>query len=118
MKIVRKRIRRPRRRDYSISRRYHSRGSIVPKLLLLVGVILIIIFFFGDHGIYRLYEMKRQKKHLLEEIDRLREEQKVLMRSKERLENDLEYIERLARERHRMARPGEKVFKVVEEPKQ
>tara|TARA_B100000700_G_scaffold330500_1_gene457050 strand:- start:10152 stop:10271 length:120 start_codon:yes stop_codon:yes gene_type:complete len=37
------------------------------------------------------------------------------MIEKERLENDLEYIEQLARERHRMAKPGEKVFRVVEQ---
>ena len=84
----------------------------------MVGIILIIIFFFGDHGIYRLYVMKQEKKNLLEEIDRLREEQRALSKDKERLESDLEYIEKLARERHRMAKPGEKVFKVVEEPEE
>jgi len=83
-----------------------------------VGVILVIIFFFGDHGIYRLYVMRQEKKHMLQEIDRLRQEQKVLNKDKERLENDLEYIEKLARERHRMAKAGEKVFKVIEESKQ
>ncbi|MEE9166458.1 MAG: septum formation initiator family protein [Candidatus Neomarinimicrobiota bacterium] len=112
----------PRRRRRKLRRdpprkRHKSRSSLVPKLLLLVGVILVIIFFFGDHGIYRLYEMKREKKHVLKDIDRLREEQRELDQNKERLENDLEYIEKLARERHRMAKPGEKVFKVVEEPK-
>jgi len=30
-----------------------------------------------------------------------------------RLEQDMEYIERLARERYRMAKKGEKVFKVI-----
>ena len=113
-KVRRKAGRRfPRRRPFRTSPR---RGNIFTKLLLLAGVILIIIFFFGDHGIYRLYEMKREKEHILKEIDRLREEQKTLLGEKGRLENDLEYIERLARERHRMAKPKEKVFKVVERP--
>lgn len=83
-----------------------------------MGVILVIIFFFGDHGIYRLYELKREKERLLQEIDRLRKEQQDLMTEKGRLESDLEYIEKLAREQHRMARPEEKVFKVVEPPEE
>lgn len=47
-------------------------------------------------------------------IDSLRAEQEELIGEEDKLENDLEYIERLARERHRMAKPGEKVFKVME----
>jgi len=38
----------------------------------------------------------------------------VLLESeKERLETDLDYIERLARKKYRMAKTGEKVFKVI-----
>lgn len=110
-----KRRRRSARR-YGPYRPMPRTGNIVAKILLLVGVILIIIFFFGDHGIYRLYELKREKERLLEEIDRLREEQRDLMAEKGRLESDLDYIEQLAREQHRMARPKEKVFKVLKPP--
>lgn len=115
MKIRKRRRRRFRR--YSPRPGFPARTSLLPKLLLLVGVILVIIFFFGDHGVYRLYDMKREKKRLLKEIDRMREEQGELFQDKQRLQSDLEYIEKLAREKHRMAKPGEKVFKVVEEPK-
>jgi len=34
------------------------------------------------------------------------------------LENDLKYIEKLAREKYRMAKPGEKVFKVITKDKE
>ena len=81
------------------------------------GLILIIIFFFGDHGVYRLYSIKQEKAELMEEIDSLRSEQEQLVGERDRLQNDMEYIERLARERHRMAKPGEKVFRVVEKEK-
>ena len=37
----------------------------------------------------------------------------ILTSEKTRLENDLQYIEKLAREKYRMAKPGEKVFKVM-----
>ncbi len=96
------------------SRRRKSGEKLVPKILVLVGFVLIIVFFFGDHGIYKLYEKKREKKQLLEEIDQLRAEQQKLLDEKDRLKNDIEYIEKIARERYRMAKPGEKVFKVIE----
>ncbi len=37
----------------------------------------------------------------------------LLENEKTRLETDLDYIERLAREKYRMAKKGEKVFKVI-----
>ena len=91
--------------------------NLLPKILILGALILVIIFFFGDHGVYRLYTIKREKTHLMEDIDSLRAEQEELIGEKAKLENDLDYIEQLARERHRMAKPGEKVFKVMEKEK-
>jgi cell division protein FtsB len=107
-------------------RRYHpvrrigapsKSKNLLPKILILGALILVVIFFFGDHGVYRLYSIKREKAYLMESIDSLRAEQEELISEKSKLENDLEYIERLARERHRMAKPGEKVFKVLEKEK-
>ena len=91
--------------------------NLLPKILILGALILVIIFFFGDHGVYRLYTIKSEKTHLMEDIDSLRAQQEELIEEKDNLENDLDYMERLARERHRMAKPGEKVFKVVEKEK-
>ena len=91
--------------------------NLLPKILILGALILVIIFFFGDHGVYRLYTIKREKTYLMENIDSLRAEQEELIGEKDKLENNLDYIERIARERHRMAKPGEKVFKVVEKEK-
>jgi|TARA_B100000035_G_C20934876_1_gene524770 cell division protein FtsB len=110
------RVKKRRRHRRPIPARGSQNRNILPKLLILVAAILIIIFILGDHGIYRLYSMKREKERLLKEINKLRGEQQKLLAEKDRLENDLEYIERLARERHRMAKKGEKVFKVLEKP--
>ena len=49
---------------------------------------LIIIFFFGDHGIYRLYSVKKEKTKLLQDIDSLRIEHEDLVVERERLDND------------------------------
>ena len=112
-RLFSKRRRRPVRRIAVLS----PRKNLLPKILILGALILVIIFFFGDHGVYRLYTIKSEKTHLMEDIDRLRAQQEELIEEKDNLENDLDYIERLARERHRMAKPGEKVFKVVEKEK-
>ena len=96
------------RRQSTDTQRQFIRG-----VLLLIGVTLLIIFIFGDHGIFQLYKLKRERAEVQAHITLLRKEREQLKSEKARLENDLDYIEKLARERFRMAKPGEKVFKVV-----
>jgi cell division protein FtsB len=74
---------------------------------------LMIIFIFGDHGLLQLYKLKRERSKIQNHISELRKDREGLIKEKARLENDLKYIEKLAREKYRMAKPGEKVFKVM-----
>ena len=90
-----------------------TQRQFVRGVLFLIGVTLLIIFIFGDHGLFQLYKLKQERKEVQEHITQLRENRETLIAEKNRLENDLEYIEKLAREKYRMAKPGEKVFKVV-----
>ncbi len=84
------------------------------RLIIILGIsFLIIIFLFGNHGIYQLYKIKTQRKIIQKRIEELKTEKVLLENEKERLETDLDYIERLAREKYRMAKSGEKVFKVI-----
>ena len=82
--------------------------------MLLIAMMLIFIFIFGDHGLFQLYTLKKEKKEIQKKIELFREERELLIEEKNRLENDLKYIEKLAREKYRMAKPGEKVFKVID----
>ena len=76
------------------------------RVILIVGsIILLIIFFFGDHGLYQLYQLRTEKAKI---------QKQVLEEEKNKLNSDAKYIEQLARERFRMAKKGEKVFKVIE----
>ena len=87
----------------------------VVKGILIIGALsLLAIFFFGDHGLYQLYELKKQRKEIQKQIDLLREEKIALENKKTKLSTDYNHIEQLAREKYRMAKPGEKVFKVIE----
>jgi len=90
-----------------------TQRKFIRGVLLLIGATLVIIFIFGDHGIFQLYKLKQERKEVQEHITQLRENRETLIAEKNRLENDLEYIEKLAREKYRMAKPGEKVFKVI-----
>jgi cell division protein FtsB len=68
-------------------------------------------FFFGKQGIYYLYREERVKSTEIRQnahtIDSLRQEIA-------RLTSDTAYIERIAREKLGMARPGEKIYKFIE----
>jgi len=96
------------RRQSTDTQRKFIRG-----ILLLISITLLIVFIFGDHGIFQLYKLKRERAEVQAHITFLRKERERLKSEKSRLENDLDYIEKMARERFRMAKPGEKVFKVV-----
>ena len=56
--------------------------------------------------------MKKEKSDIQQEINSLREEIASLKRESEKLEFDQDYIEKIAREKLKMSKPGEKVFKV------
>ena len=92
---------------------YSLQKQLIRWTLFLVAITLLIIFIFGDHGLFQLYTLKAERKKVQKQITELRKNREALLVEKNRLENDLEYIEKLARERFRMAKKGEKVFKVV-----
>ena len=88
--------------------------QLIRAILVVGSLILLIIFFFGDHGLYQLYQLRSEKEKIQSTISFLREKKQLLEEEKTKLNNDPKYIEQLARERYRMAKKGEKVFKVIE----
>ena len=83
-------------------------------LIFLICFSLIIVFIFGDHGLLKLYNIKNERKIIQNKISSLRMEREELKDEKIKIENDLNYIEKIAREKYKMVRPGEKIFKVVD----
>ena len=90
-----------------------TQKKFVKGTIFLLVAVLLIIFVFGDHGLLQLHKLKKEKAKIQIHISQLRENRKILMVEKDRLENDLNYIEKIAREKYRMAKPREKVFKVI-----
>ena len=90
-----------------------TQKNFIYGVITLIVFTLTIIFIFGDHGLFQLYKLKKEKSSIQKHISELRKEREVLISEKKRLENDLIYIEKLAREKYRMAKPGERVYKVI-----
>ena len=89
--------------------------QLIRVILIFGSIILLIIFFFGDHGLYQLYLLRSEKARIQSTISSLRDKKQLLEEEKTKLNNDPKYIEQLAREKFRMAKKGEKVFKVIED---
>ena len=83
-------------------------------LIFLICFSLIIVFIFGDHGLLKLYKIKNERQIIQNKIASLRLEREALKDEKIKIENDLDYIEKIAREKYKMVRPGEKIFKVID----
>tara|TARA_B110000438_G_scaffold266780_1_gene281097 strand:- start:492 stop:800 length:309 start_codon:yes stop_codon:yes gene_type:complete len=71
-----------------------------------------LIFF--DLGVMRLIELKQMKRSLNSDIQLLLSQQIGLNDEIHKLTYDTLYIEKIAREKFLMVRPGEKVFRVIE----
>ena len=56
-----------------------------------------------------------QKSKLQNEIKHLEEENKGLEDIKNKIENDPDYIEKIAREKYKMKKEGEQVYQIVED---
>ena len=90
-----------------------TQKQFIQGLVLLICLSLIIVFIFGDHGLLKLYKIKSHRKTIQTHIAQLRNEREKAKEEKNKIENDLNYIEKMAREKYKMVKPGEKIFKVV-----
>ena len=84
----------------------------------IILMILVQLFVLRDEGLYSLLRLKQDIRDMEARIHRLEVEKAELESERDRLLNDPDYLERIARERFRMAKPGEKVFHVIIESKQ
>ena len=102
---------RPGRPDSSLRRRAAALASILAMIALVVGSL------FGDRGLLHLMSQRERAEQLQLEIDDLRAENARLAAEIEALRRDPRAIERLAREELGLARAGEMVFVIREQPR-
>jgi cell division protein FtsB len=100
--------------------RTRPESSLRKKAATLFCVILVLALavgsLFGDRGILQLVDQKERAAELARELDDLRAENLRLAAEIQSLRTDPRAIERLAREELGLARPGETVFLIRDEP--
>ena len=85
-------------------------------MMLMFFMLLFILF--SDNGYLDLQSLKSEKERLIERNRQLEHENVVLYREIDRLKNDLEYIENVARRELGMVKKEEMVFKIDESGKE
>jgi cell division protein FtsB len=83
-------------------------------LFLLLFSFIFYLYFAGDYGFFRLLSLKAQKENTILETKRLQALNLDLQIEKDKLKNDLSYIEKVARERYGMAKKDELIYKFVQ----
>ena len=84
--------------------------------LLMVTIILgcVALLLFSDRGLINLWSLKKEKLEIQNEINNLRNQIALLEKEEEKLKFDEKYIEKIAREKFKMVKPGERVFKITD----
>ena len=89
--------------------------SLTNILVVIIVVGCISLLLFSDRGLINLWSLKKEKLEIQNEINDLRNQISMLEKEEERLKFDEKYIEKIAREKFKMVKPGERVFKVNDE---
>ena len=82
--------------------------------LLLVCIALIVHEIFGQHGFLAMRRQQKEAEALQQKLQLLQQENLELEKQINALRSDPKAIERVARERMRMARPGEIIYTLPE----
>ena len=80
-------------------------------MVILALFSLLLFIMFSDSGLADLFKKKSEMDRLLQENARLKQENLILYRTIERLKNDPEYIESIARKELGMIRKDEVILK-------
>ncbi|MGD8450006.1 MAG: septum formation initiator family protein [Desulfobacterales bacterium] len=89
-----------------------SKQNILLALAIIVLFSLLIFTIFGENGLSDLYRIKTERDILLKKNDKLTRENLSLYREIERLKNDPEYVENVARNELGVIGKDEVVIKV------
>ena len=88
--------------------------SLTNILMVIIVVGCISLLLLSDRGLINLWSLKKEKLEIQNEINDLRNQIAMLEKEEEKLKFDEKYIEKIAREKFKMVKPGERVFKVTD----
>jgi cell division protein FtsB len=82
-------------------------------LLFLLLTFLVVWFGFLDtYSVWTRYQLSREKEHLIEKTEMLKQRTDTLNKKIHELKNDPKLIEKIAREKYGMQKKGETVYRV------
>ena len=86
-------------------------------LFLSVIIVVPVVSFmtFSNKGLLKRLSLESEKKAVLEKIELARDEQRKLQEQSKALDSDPKALEKIAREKYGMVKPGETVYKVKKE---
>ena len=88
-----------------------DRQKILLSLVIVLLFSLLVFIMFSDSGLADWFRLKSERDRLLQENARLKRENLTMYRMIERLKNDPEYIESIARKELGMIKKGEVILK-------
>jgi len=88
-----------------------DRQKILLSIVILLLFSLLVFIMFSDSGLADLFKLKSERDRLFQENARLKRENLTMYRMIERLKNDPEYIESIARKELGMIKKGEVILK-------
>ncbi len=94
-----------------------QRKRLVRLSILIVLLSLLWLFFAPGSGLYHLKQRQHRLAELVAEKDSLTQQNKEMQEDIMRLQNDEEYLEKVARERHGMLKKNEVVFEFEKKEK-
>ena len=96
-------------------------GRSLARRSLLWGAVLVVVAFallaqLGENGIVSWWRLHRERAELRAEVERLEAANALLESRLQAIAEDPEALEKLAREKHGMLRPGEEAVTVIRDP--
>ena len=82
-----------------------------------ISIIGLGLFIFDDLGLLKWYSLRKDRVKIQYEIDNLIQRETHLAEEISKIKSDDTYLEKIAREKFQMVKPGEKVFRVVDNRK-
>ena len=97
-----------------LKKRQKKKNKLKTYFLLTIFLSGFVFLFTIDFGVIKLINLKKERSDLQIEIEQLLTQQITIREEIKKLKYDTSYVEKIARERFLMVKPGEKVFKVIE----
>ena len=90
----------------------HSRSRLKVAALLLLAMAAALLLLGGDEGLFQVLAKQRELEALRAQVASLEAANDSLRQVLWLLENDLGYVEKVAREEYGMVKPGERVYRL------